>query len=223
MKMENENENLEKQVIEDSINFCLEASKIPNKLSFFRIEIGMEHTSNIDVVYQRPETPKYLEKNGIISIISPISSETNTILYKGRPKGGYSVFFDSERAKEWLDCILDERVEIIQNSLNSNKVSFDVAQSEIIIGTAKIPIPCDTNQFYLCKTILTSKNKKKNIWNWDEIIDDWGDDVRKSQKNPSMVVYSAANEINNKVEKITKHKDFFKVTTRTVQLNSRFI
>lgn len=216
MKMEDKN--LKEEIIEDSINFCLEAVKLSNKKLFFNI--GMDRGSSIDVVYTRPETPVFLEKIGVISSMKKINGEYSS-LYERNTKGAYTILFNFEAAEQWLDETLNTRAKSIIGG-EDLIVNFDPIQSEILVNNTKIAIPRDTNQYYLCKTILNHKNKHK-IWNWDEIFDNWGDSERiKDGKKASMVIYTSAKEINKKVA-INGYKDFFAITTKTVQLNSKFI
>lgn len=216
-----EDKNLEKQIIEDAINFCLEALKIPRK-QFWGVKIGMGGGFDMEIHYSRPETPKYLQKIGIIYSLSEVTTQIQ-VLYGGMSKGEYRALINYERAKEWLDETINKRVETLTDHPKFNEVSFDEIQSKVVIGESVIPIPPNSNQFHLCKTILKSKTKKSHIWNWDEIFENWGESERLKQKNSHLVIYSAAREINDKVAKTSKYKDLFIITTKTTQLNSKFV
>lgn len=97
---------------------------------------------------------------------------------------------------------------------------YDIVDCVISFRGKKIHIPSDTDQEMLCKVVLRNKNAMSRRWNWDDIVEAWGDD-------PDTVgwrkVYNAGRGVNEQVATETAIKDFLIVKTKTLQLNPDFL
>ncbi|MFA6944280.1 MAG: hypothetical protein WC220_00135 [Pedobacter sp.] len=98
--------------------------------------------------------------------------------------------------------------------------TYDIVDCLISFRGKKIQIPPDTDQEMLCKVVLRNKNAMSRRWNWDEIIEAWGD---VPEKDDWRKVYNAGRGINEQVEKKTTISNFLIVKTKTLQLNPDFL
>lgn len=98
--------------------------------------------------------------------------------------------------------------------------TYDIVDCVINFRGKKIQIPPDTDQELLCKVILRNKNAMSRRWNWDEIIEAWGD---VPEKDDWRKVYNAGRGVNEQVEKKTTIDNFLIVKTKTLQLNPDFL
>lgn len=106
--------------------------------------------------------------------------------------------------------------------LTENKsASFDMTMSKIVIGNKTIDIKQDTNHWELCRCIFKNASSKKKLWNNDELLEKWGGGFESNDSKRK--VYDAAREINQKIAQETDIKDFFIFTTKTVQLNPKYL
>jgi hypothetical protein len=98
--------------------------------------------------------------------------------------------------------------------------AYDIVDCIISFRGKKIQIPPDTDQEMLCKVVLRNKNAMSRRWNWDEIIEAWGD---VPEKDDWRKVYNAGRGVNEQVEKKTTIDNFLIVKTKTLQLNPDFL
>ena len=79
-----------------------------------------------------------------------------------------------------------------------------------------IKIAKNKNQYYVCAAVFS---KPKKDWQWDEIVESWGD---KSDLSNPMVVYIAAREVNKNIAGKTLIEDLLIVRKTTVRLNPQY-
>lgn len=102
-------------------------------------------------------------------------------------------------------------------------ITFDEIKSCISIGQIEVKIRPNTDQHNLCKVILKDSKSKTKQWEWEEMLEKWGETELYALKNKKMKIYRAAREINKKVAQTIQAKDFFIYTTNTVRLNPNFL
>lgn len=88
--------------------------------------------------------------------------------------------------------------------------------TSIEIGKSANNIPCD-----LLKTLF---EKPMNVWNNDEILNDWhrfNDEAQNSLK--AKQIYQAGMKINKIIKNKTHIDDFILITTKTAQINPKYI
>lgn len=105
----------DKAVIDDVLRLCDEALK--KRGSFFHIasEQGSirlgQHTYLIDYVYHQPETPFFLERNGLATLLTYDQKDELPTLRNPIPKGYYALQIDDfEKMTKWRDEEMDNRI-----------------------------------------------------------------------------------------------------------------
>lgn len=102
---------------------------------------------------------------------------------------------------------------------------FDPARSILKFADKEILIDktADSNQHSFCKTLFKDMTSMRQIWNWDEMLESWGDDPDGFNKQSWRKVYNAAIEVNNKVAIETGIKDLLDFTTKTTCVNLSYL
>lgn len=87
----------------------------------------------------------------------------------------------------------------------------------------EIVIPSDTNQESLCKVLFKDKKSMCKVWDWDEMLEKWGDEYTGAyEKRDWRKVYDAAREVNQKVAAKTAVEDLLIATAKTVAVNPKY-
>ncbi len=60
-------------------------------------------------------------------------------------------------------------------AIDTTLPAYDIVDCVISFRGKKIHIPPDTDQEMLCKVVLRNKNAMSRRWNWDEIVEAWGE------------------------------------------------
>lgn len=122
----------------------------------------------------------------------------------------------------------NKKLQVLPNNFHTR---FDADTNILWIGDICIEIPLDSNQQYLCLTILKNDKTKKKKWDFDEILEEWENKgykkgkikFDKDNKERWRKPYSAAKEINTRVATKTGIIDFFITPSiKTIHLNSKF-
>ncbi len=87
---------------------------------------------------------------------------------------------------------------------------FDPVKCSIFFRGKEIPIPRDSNQSGICEVVFKNKTSVNKLWNWDEIVEAWGD--TDPEAHHWRRVYNAARTINETVATKTTINDLLIVT-----------
>lgn len=107
-----------------------------------------------------------------------------------------------------------------QSSKTNGNIGFDTESSLITIGNIKIKIPQNTDMEMLCKVILKNKKATLKKWSWDEILEEWGETPEEVGWRKT---YHAGIGVNEKIARKTAIEDFLIVTTKTIQVNPKYL
>ena len=182
---------LQKQLVQPFI-------QIAEKIAKHQIEVVENLTSTIDF-------SKFLK------------SATQLPQQSARNLGGEWVRVDIQRRVE-KDRLRKLQIQKLEKELATDQTlpEYDIVDCVIRFQDVKIQIPPDTNMEMVCKVVLRNKQSMLRIWNWDEVVETWGDDPKPSDRSK---IYTAGRGINDKVAMKTTYEDFLDVTTKTIRLN----
>ncbi len=96
------------------------------------------------------------------------------------------------------------------------RIFFDRKLCKLFIDEVGITIPYASNQYYFCDVLFSKPTKR---WEVDQIIERFGDDLRKDSWRK---VYDTMLNLNKKVTPFT-HQKLFILRNRTYQINPIFI
>ncbi len=105
-------------------------------------------------------------------------------------------------------------------STDSTSPSFDPVRCSINFKGKEIQIPQDSNQSGICKAVFKNKSSMNKLWNWDEIVEAWGD---KPEPTYWRKVYNAARTINETIATKTTINDLLLITTKTIRVNPSYL
>lgn len=171
------------------------------KLPKHSLEFG---TPEIEKVLKRLVTTKKGDKKALNSV----RFDYNNL------EGRRRVTIDVTKAKAWLK----------NTGLFKFHSTFDGRRSVLTIVGNDIPIPPNTYQAELCKSIFENRRSKSKVFSWDELSEEWEWELPDS-KRPHLRLNTAAKEINEKVFNSLSDEENFLLTptTKTVQLNPYYI
>jgi hypothetical protein len=85
--------------------------------------------------------------------------------------------YKAEANQKVLTELMLEEIRTRRQQAQLKNPVFDFATGHIHFGGKTIVIPQNTNQFYVCAAVFS---KPKKIWDWEEIIEKWGELQQKS-------------------------------------------
>lgn len=123
---------------------------------------------------------------------------------------------DLHRVKNFLDNEAEKN--------NEQKLTFDDVKSILYFAGEEIIISkrAENDAHELLRIIFKDKAKIGNVWNNDEILDEWKVCLNK-ERIPKNKVYHAGKAVNRIIAQETKIKDFLIVTTKTIVINKKYL
>jgi hypothetical protein len=106
-----------------------------------------------------------------------------------------------------------------QVGTSSGVVIYNPVSSVISFLGKNIKVVPDTTQAAICKLLFKNKSSQNKEWPWDEIVDKMGDEGRRKKRS----IYDAARQLNIKIAAETAVQDVLLVTTKTIQLNPKYL
>jgi len=97
---------------------------------------------------------------------------------------------------------------------------YDRISHKIRFAGVEIQIPYNSDQDFLCQTILKNAAALRKEWSWDEMLEKWGENV--SPEKGWRTVYNAGREVNNKIATETTVKNLLLVRKLTVAVNPKY-
>ncbi len=126
-----------------------------------------------------------------------------------------------KRAEEnYLRRLQIKKLEAEMQVKEAGKPFFDSEISCIYLAGKLIKITKNTDQFYLCKTILKNEKSMAKEWDRDVLAEKLGGNAESVNWHK---IYNAAREVNKKIAVKTSIEDFFIATSTTVTINPQYI
>lgn len=164
-------ENVDKNIIDDALSLCSDVIRTKDKGDLR--DIAMESMAprafdirEVDYAYKQLETPLYLEKIGILKIISKTPRPHQFVL-NHVPKGYHLVKFDYDLAEKWSNELLESRLsgkqDVYAGETWSNDFRFNEKENTLYLspyGKCKfsmknIPSGAKENQRTLLVKVIT--------------------------------------------------------------------
>lgn len=192
------------------------------------IEITLSELEIIGISIDKKEysiaTRAYNKENfsliEVRSVVESLNREASIKLtadkYKGFPE--ITLIINDKDILKKLKNVLSTIDKIIKKSnSNTTKSTFNNENGVLIFKNTEIDFSKKYNQKELLNSLF--KNKAKN-WNYDEIIEDWGEDY---QRGDWRKCYTAGDEINKEIIIKTGVNDFIIKNTKQIRINSKYI
>lgn len=129
------------------------------------------------------------------------------------------------------DDMLEELMSYIKSGaeciVSLREIIFQKATSELVIDGHKIPLRIDSGEFITCQTLFSKEKKLISGWAVMDIAEKLGADVENIDNKEEIdkwisKVYQFIRHLNEKIERITRHKSFFIYSGKTIVLNPKF-